>query len=187
MDAMTPIIPSRLYLTTGFGSAREHKNARDYASAPGGLADLTLVAGTSVLPAGIRPVDRDAFRALVTPGQIVFAIHGLCESNTPGQRVNATLSVAMPTDGHGTGYVAELFEWPGLEDDAAVRRTERMVIQLYAERQGSGPFDPRTVWEPGKTRYTLAGREVDVTTVQASGVVNDDGDWTCALAAAVLL
>jgi arginine decarboxylase len=151
------------------------------------LADLNLVNVSSVLPAGIRLIDRDAFRAAVAPGQIVFAIHGICEANEPGRKVNSTLSIAIPTDGQGTGYVAELYEWPGIEDAIARHRTEQMVIQLYAERQGSGPFDPKFLWEPGRTRYRLAGREVDIHTIQASGVVNSDGDWCCALAAAVLL
>jgi arginine decarboxylase len=187
MNSLPVLMPGRLYLASGVGSAKENKNARDHASAGIGLADLTLVAGTSVLPAGIQLIDRDAFRAAVTPGQVVFAIHGICEANEPGRRVNSTLSVAIPADGQGTGYVAELYEWPGIEDAEAVRRTEQMAIQLYAERQGAGPFDPRFLWESGRTRYRLAGREVDIHTIQAAGVVNADGDWCCALAAAVLL
>jgi pyruvoyl-dependent arginine decarboxylase (PvlArgDC) len=154
MDTMIPLIPSRLYLAAGVGTAKENKNARDHASAGILLANLNLVNVSSVLPAGIRQIDGDTFRAAVTPG---------------------------------TGYVAELYEWPGIEDAEAVRRTEQMVIRLYAERQGSGPFDPTSVWEPGRTVYSLAGREVEVRTIQASGVVPASGDWTCALAAAVLL
>jgi arginine decarboxylase len=187
MDPMPALIPKFLHLASATGTAREHKNARDRASRPVALARQNLVSVSSVLPPGIQLVDRDAARALMADGQIIHVIHGLCESNTPGQLVTATLSVAIPADGHGVGFASELFEWPGIVPDAAVRRTERMVLQLYAENHGPEDFDPRTVWEPGRTRYTLAGREVDVTTIQASGVVNDDGDWCCALAAAVLL
>lgn len=181
------MLASRIFLTTGFGRDKEHKNARDHASDPAGVADLTLIAGTSALPAGLRFIDRDEFNASVIAGQEVIAIHGYCESNVPGQIINSTLSVVVPCDGQGKGNVAELFEWPGLDPDAAIRRTERMVIQLYAERNGQKGFDPKIVWEWGKTTYTLAGREVYIYTIQAGGIVSDEGEWACAFAGAVLL
>jgi pyruvoyl-dependent arginine decarboxylase (PvlArgDC) len=161
MNALPVLLPGRLYLAHAVGTAKEDKNARDRASRPISLHNLTLLAGTSALPPGIRLIDQDEFRASVSGGQDVIAIHGYCQSNVPGQLVNSTLSIAV--------------------------RVEQMVIQLFAENHGSGNFDPETVWEPGKTRYTLVGREVDITTIQASGMVNRAGDWCCALAAAVLL
>jgi pyruvoyl-dependent arginine decarboxylase (PvlArgDC) len=181
------MVANRLFLTTGFGQDQEHKNARDHASDPAGVADLTLIAGSSALPAGIKIIDRDEFNAAVTFGQEVIAIHGYCESNVPGQIINSTLSVILPVDGNGKGSVAELFEWPGLDPDAAIRRTERMAIKLYAERNGNKGFDPGSVWEQGRTSYTLAGKDVYIYTIQAGGTVSDDGEWACALAAAVLL
>jgi arginine decarboxylase len=187
MNALPVLLPGRLYLAHAVGTAKEDKNARDRASRPISLHNLTLLAGTSALPPGIRLIDQDEFRASVSGGQDVIAIHGYCQSNVPGQLVNSTLSIAVPADGQGDGYVAELYEWPGIVPEMAVLRVEQMVIQLFAENHGSGNFDPETVWEPGKTRYTLVGREVDITTIQASGMVNRAGDWTCALAAAVLL
>jgi pyruvoyl-dependent arginine decarboxylase (PvlArgDC) len=48
------MLARRMFLTTGFGRDKEHKNARDHASDPAGVADLTLIAGTSALPPGIR-------------------------------------------------------------------------------------------------------------------------------------
>jgi pyruvoyl-dependent arginine decarboxylase (PvlArgDC) len=186
MNALPVLMPGRLYLAHAVGTAKEDKNARDRASRPISLHNLTLLSGTSALPPGIRLIGQDEFRASVSGGQDVIAIHGVCQSNVPGQLVNSTLSICVPADGQGDGYVAELYEWPGIVPEVAVRRTERMVLQLYAENHG-GPFDPKFLWEQGRTRYTVSGREVEITTIQAAGVVNDDGDWCCALAAAVLL
>jgi arginine decarboxylase len=180
------MVPRWLFLTTGFGTDKEHKNARDHASAPAGLADLTLIAGTSALPPGIEFIGRDEFNSKISPGRDIIAIHGYCESNVPGQLVNSTLSIAYPADGQGRGYVAELYEWPGIHPEIAIRRTERMVMQLYANRHGVVDFDPFEVWEPGKDTYTLAGRDVKLFTIQAAGIVPESGDWACALVAAVL-
>jgi pyruvoyl-dependent arginine decarboxylase (PvlArgDC) len=181
------MLARRMFLTTGFGRDKEHKNARDHASDPAGVADLTLIAGTSALPAGIQIINRDEFDAAVTYGQEVVAIHGYIESNVPGQIINTTLSVILPQDGQGKGSVAELYEWPGLDPDAAIRRTERMAIQLYAERNGQKGFDPKSVWEWGRTTYRLAGRDVYIYTIQAGGIVSDEGEWACAFSGAVLL
>lgn len=181
------LIPKYLFLTHGFGTDKEHKNARDHASAPAGLADLTLIAGTSALPPGIEFIDKAKFTGNVSSGQDVIAIHGYCESNVPGQLVNATLSVVVPADGQGRGYVAELFEWPGIHPEIAVRRSERMVLQIYANRHGLVDFDPTVMWEPDRKTYTIADREVEMHTIQAAGIVPESGDWACALAALVLL
>lgn len=181
------MIPRWMFFTTGFGTDREHINARDHASAPAGLAELTLRKGTSALPPGIEAIDRAKFNGNVSSGQEVLAIHACCESNVPGQLVNATLCAAVPTDGQGKGFVAELYKWPGIHPEIAVRRTQRMVIQMYAERHGMVGFDPYDVWEPGRDTYELAGREVKIHTIQAEGIVPESGDWACALAALVLL
>jgi arginine decarboxylase len=186
-EGLPILIPNRLFLTTGVGIDQEHKNARDHASDPAGVADVTLIAGTSALPAGIRLIDREEFATAITAGQNIIAIHGYCESNVPGQLVNSTLSIAIPADGQGKGNVAELYEWPGLDPAAAVRRCERMVMKLYAERNGQKGFDPKSMWEYGRYTYTIAGKEVYIYTIQADGVVPDSGEWLCTLSAAALL
>lgn len=183
------MVPTKLYLCAGSGThPAGDKNARDRASVACGLHDMNLVSVSSVLPAGIRLIDRAEFRGLVESGQIVHAIHGICESTVPGQRINATLCCVVPDDPAVVGYVAELYEHPGIGDDLARRRTEIMALQLFAERTGAGPdFRAESVWVPGRISYVLAGHPVRLVTVQGSAIVNPDGDYTAALAAAVLL
>jgi pyruvoyl-dependent arginine decarboxylase len=181
------MIPTRLYLTQGTGTHKQNKNARDRASAPIGLADLNLLPVSSVLPAGIRVIGPEEFRASVTPGQIVHAIHGLCESNVVGQVVTATLTVVLPDDPGVVGYVAETYEWPGLTSEMAVRRTETSALQLFAERHGEADFVADNVWRATRREYTLAGHRVLLRTLHAEGVVDWEGDFCVALVAAVLL
>jgi arginine decarboxylase len=187
-ERIKPMMTTKLYLCSGTGTAKENKNARDHASLPCGLQDLNLVTVSSVLPAGIELIDRDQFLDAVRPGQIVHAIHGICESDVPGQLVNATLCCVIPEDPTLPGYVAELYEHPGLDPGIARKRTELMALQLFAERNGVGPdFDPAAAWEPGRTDYRIGPLRATLRTVQAVGQANEDGDYTAALAAAVLL
>jgi arginine decarboxylase len=181
-------LATRVYLCAASAShPLGDKNARDHASASVGLESLNLITLSSVLPPGVRPIDRDEFLASVRPGQEVSAIHGVCESNEPGQLISSTLSVAIPADPAVAGYVTELYESPGILGPVARRRTETMLLQLCADRYRVRGYDAEAEWTEGRRAYTLGGREVAIHTVQAEAVVNFDGDYTCALAAAVLL
>jgi arginine decarboxylase len=186
---MSEFLPTRLYLCAAAGSHKENKNARDRASAAVGLADKNMVAVSSVLPPGIRLITREEFDNLTRPGQIVFAIHGICEGNVPGQRVSAALCAAVPKDPGVTGYVTELYEHPGVEEDWARRRAETMALQLFAERNGDADFVADKVWRllNWQKDYTVAGHDVTLHTVSASAVANWEGHYACALVAAVLL
>jgi arginine decarboxylase len=180
-------VPTRLYLAAGSGTAKENKNARDHAGDAMGVSDLNIVTVTSILPAGIRLIDRDEFRAAVVGGQVMFAIDALCESNVPFQTVNATLTIALPEDPSVVGYVAELFEFPGITDEGARCRVEKMALQLFANHNRGDEQQAAEAWAPGKTDYVIAGRRIRLKTIQASAVVPENGDYACALVAAVLL
>jgi arginine decarboxylase len=180
-------VPTRLYLAAGSGVAKENKNARDHAGDMMGISDLNIVTVTSILPAGIRLIDRDEFRASVAGGQVIFAIDALCESNVPFQTVNATLTVVLPEDPSVVGYVAELFEFPGITDDGTRLRVEKMALKLFANHNGANEQEVAETWAPGKTDYVIAGRQIRLQTIQASAVVPENGDYACALVAAVLL
>jgi arginine decarboxylase len=179
--------PTRLYLASGSGVAKENKNARDHAGDEMGISDLNVVTVTSILPAGIRLIERDEFRSSVVGGQVVFAIDALCESNVPFQTVNSTLTVALPEDPDVVGYVAELFEFPGITDQGARQRVEKMVLGLFANHQGADEQEAAGQWQDGKTDYTIAGKAIRLHTMQAAAVVPENGDYACALVAAVLL
>jgi arginine decarboxylase len=180
-------VPTRLYLAAGSGTAKENKNARDHAGDAMGVSDLNIVTVTSILPAGIRLIDRDEFRASVVGGQVLFAIDALCESNVPFQTVNATLTIALPQDPSVVGYVSELFEFPGITNDGARCRVEKMALQLFANHYWGDEQQAAWQWQPGKSDYTIAGQRLTLHTLQASAVVPENGDYACALVAAVLL
>lgn len=182
------MLPTKLYLCAATGThSVGDKNARDAASAVVGLESLNLVSVSSVLPAGIAVIEKDEFAALVRPGQVVFAIHGICESSEVGQVVSSTLSVALPADPAIPGYVTEVYEQPGIVGQVARRRAETMLLQLCADRYGDREFRVDETWEPDRAKYTVGGNEIEVRTVQAERSVPWEGDYTVALAAAVLL
>jgi pyruvoyl-dependent arginine decarboxylase (PvlArgDC) len=93
----------------------------------------------------------------------------------------------LPEDPSVVGYVAELYEFPGITDEGARCRVEKMALQLFANHHGGDEQQAVGFWQPGKSAYTVAGQRLTLYTVQAWAVVPENGDYACALAAAVLL
>jgi arginine decarboxylase len=180
---------TRIYFAQGVGHHKWDKNARDDASEPCGLADLNLVNVSSVIPPHRRIIDQDEFRdrAPSAPDRILHAIHGICQSNVVGQIVSATLTAVIPDDDDLEGYVAEVYEWPGLNAATAIKRCEFSALELFANRHGQPGLDANAIWQPGRDRYTFAGLPCTVRTLHAEGEVNWQGDYCVALVACVFV
>ncbi len=95
-------IPTRFFVTSGKGINKTSElNAFDLALLQAGIGEQNLVSVSSVLPIGIRQVDRQRMpRGAIT--HAVLARHGGGE----GEVISAGIAYAFRTDGEG-GYVAE--------------------------------------------------------------------------------
>jgi arginine decarboxylase len=100
-DTLVPV-PSRFFVTSGKGINKTSElNAFDLALLQAGIGEQNLVSVSSVLPAGIRQVDRTPIaRGAMT--HCVLARHGGGE----GEVISAGIAYGFRTDGEG-GYVAE--------------------------------------------------------------------------------
>jgi arginine decarboxylase len=95
-------IPTRFFATSGKGANKVSElNAFDLALLQAGIGDQNLVSVSSVLPIGIRQVDRTPMqRGAIT--HAVLSRHGGGE----GEVISAGIAYAFRADGQG-GYVAE--------------------------------------------------------------------------------
>jgi arginine decarboxylase len=95
-------VPSRFFVTSGKGINKTSElNAFDLALLQAGIGEQNLVSVSSVLPVGIRQVDRVPIaRGAIT--HCVLARHGGGE----GEVISAGIAYGFRTDGQG-GYVAE--------------------------------------------------------------------------------
>jgi arginine decarboxylase len=183
-------VPTRVYFAKGVGSRKEDKNARDRASAACGLSRYNIATLTSVLPKGLRVIDRAEFEAGAKEGEVIFAINGICQSNVPGMVVTAGMGMVIPADPEVTGYVVELFETPGIAHGSMEERIEKMALQIMGDQATGGEFteeDMDSTWERGRMNYEVNGIAFDVYRQVATGIVNYQGDYTVAMIIAVLL
>jgi arginine decarboxylase len=100
-ETLVPI-PTRFFVTSGKGINRTSElNAFDLALLQAGIGDQNLVSVSSVLPIGIRQVDRQRIaRGAIT--HAVLARYGGGE----GEVISAGIAYGFRSDGQG-GYVAE--------------------------------------------------------------------------------
>jgi pyruvoyl-dependent arginine decarboxylase (PvlArgDC) len=186
------MIPSRVFFCSGTGTHKRHKPARDACSraALGGAATLAranLVANSSVLAPAIRVIDRPEFEAAVQAGEIINVIHGICESNTPCQILRAALAWAIPADRTRPGFVAEVYEWPGLDRNGIAFLVETQALTLVAVDCGDKSFDAEREWNSATGLYTIGGTDTMVKHVLAEITVPRNGDWADAGVFAALL
>ena len=95
-------VPSRFFVTSGKGINKTSElNAFDLALLQAGIGEQNLVSVSSVLPIGVRQVDREPIpRGAITHG--VLARHAGGE----GEVISAGIAYGFRVDGQG-GYVAE--------------------------------------------------------------------------------
>lgn len=184
---MEAFVPTKVCWVKGVGTHKEDKNARDAASRAAGIGKMNLVSVTSILPPDIKEITVEEFKGLVKPGQIVYAIHGVCESNVPGQKVIMGMGRCRPWEKTKAGYVSEIYEHPGIQEDVIKQRVETMALQIFADENFVGGFAAENMWKPGQTTYKVGGHTVEVDSIIASGVCNMDGDYTCAMVIALFL
>jgi arginine decarboxylase len=95
-------IPTRFFVTSGKGINKVSElNAFDLALLQAGIGEQNLVSVSSVLPPGIRQVDREK----LTRGAITHAVLAR-QGGGEGEVVSAGIAYGFRTDGQG-GYVAE--------------------------------------------------------------------------------
>ena len=95
-------IPTHFFVTSGRGINKTSElNAFDLAVLQAGIGEQNLVSVSSVLPVGIRQIDREPIpRGAITHGVLARTAGG------EGEVISAGIAYAFRTDGQG-GYVAE--------------------------------------------------------------------------------
>ncbi|MFK0194877.1 pyruvoyl-dependent arginine decarboxylase [Kitasatospora sp. NPDC090308] len=183
-----PLVPDRMYFTTGAGAHARELQAHDLMYMDAGLGRVNRVIVSSRVPPHCRLIPPDEGGAQLTDGQILFAIQALAETNTPGARIATAVGVAVP-DGGGLGCVAEVHEQDAVGKDAATAEAKAVQMALTAMglELGHHDYDGRSAHQPGRDRYDIAGTAVrtHAASIEARGPEN--GDWVKIVSSLVFL
>ncbi|MFE5729602.1 pyruvoyl-dependent arginine decarboxylase [Streptomyces sp. NPDC056528] len=183
-----PLVPRRMFFTTGSGVHARELQAHDLMYMDAGLGRVNRVIVSSRVPPGCALVSGEDGGAELQDGQILFAIQALAETNTPGALIGTAVGIAVPEDG-GLGCVAEVHEQDavGKSAEAAAAKAVQMALTAMGLELGRPDTDGEALYRPGQDSYTLAGTTVrtHVASTEARGPEN--GDWVKIVSSLVFL
>jgi arginine decarboxylase len=176
-------VPTAVFLTRGVGVHRHQLTAFEYALREADIEQQNLVSVSSILPPGCELLPAEVGVAALSPGEITFCVMARAETNEPGRRIAASIGMARPKDPTVYGYVSEHHGF-GMTETESGEYAEDLAATMLASTLGV-EFDPNAAWDERRQIYEMSDLIVDSLSLTAAAEGAPNGDWTCAVAAAV--
>jgi len=179
------MIPSKIFLTSGWGYGKEPLEAHEAALKAAGIAPFNLVKVSSIIPPGAEIISKEIGLVMLNPGEIVYAVLAHQESNEQARLVAAAIGLAIPKERHIHGYLSEYHGF-GKDEKEAKDYAEDLAATMLAATLGI-KFDIDKAYDESRDIYKLSGGEIINSQSVAVSVPAHRGGWTGAVAAAILL
>jgi arginine decarboxylase len=175
--------PTGVFVTRGVGVHKYSLTAFEYALRDADIEQQNLVSVSSILPPHCRLMLREEGIATLRPGEITFCVMARAETDEPGRRIAASIGLARPKDLSLYGYISEHHGF-GMTEAEAGDYAEDLAATMLASTLGI-EFDPDAGWNERKRVYEMSDLIVDSMSLTAAAEGAANGNWTCAVAAAV--
>lgn len=176
-------VPSKAFMTTGVGYAKEKLTSFEEALRDAGIAKYNLVRVSSIFPPNCQIIPKEEGGELLKPGQILFCVLAEMATNEPGRRIASSIGLALPKDRDHYGYISEV-HMKGRTKEQAGDYAEDLAASMLATVLGED-FDPDEAWDARKEQWMLGGKIVGTQNWAASAQGPDDGQWVTTVASAV--
>lgn len=176
-------IPQRAFLTKGVGAHRHQLTAFEYALRAADIEQQNIVAVSSIFPPGCELISAEEGVATLSPGEITFCVMARAETNEAGRRICASIGLARPKNKTHYGYISEHHGF-GMSEAEGADYAEDLAATMLASTLGID-FDPNAGWNERRKVYEMSNLIVDTLSVTAAAQGVANGEWTCAIAAAV--
>lgn len=159
------IIPKKVFYVTGSARHPDKLVSFELALRDAGIHRFNLVPVSSIKPPGCEEINKERGLAGLKTGQIVFCVLCRAESCHEGTVVTSTIGVATPSNPELHGYFSEHHD-TGLTNEEAKNNGERIASEMLR---------------------SLYGKQCDISAKSfvASIKVERDGEWHCAISAAI--
>jgi arginine decarboxylase len=176
-------IPTSMFLTKGVGVHRHRLTAFEFALRDADIEQQNLVSVSSILPPHCRLIERSDGVATLQPGEITFCVMARAETDEPGRRIASSIGLARPKDPAMYGYISEHHGF-GMTEAESGEYAEDLAATMLASTLGID-FDPNAGWNERRQIYEMSDLIVGSSSVTAAAEGAPDGQWTCAMVAAV--
>jgi arginine decarboxylase len=179
---MGVIVPSKVFLARGCGRHKEKLVSFEKALREMGIAPFNLVRVSSIYPPHCLTVTKEEGAGLLKPGQILFVVLSEAATDEPGRLISASIGMAVPHDPAHYGYLAEHAGADETEEEAG-RYTEYLAAEMLATKMGERLKAPA---KGGRAFEITNGLSLETRSISQTAK-GEEGLWTTALAAAVLI
>jgi arginine decarboxylase len=178
-------LPKSVFLTRGIGVHRHRLSAFEYALRDADIEQQNLVSVSSILPAHCALITRKVGVAMLSPGEITFCVMARAETDEAGRHIAAGIGLARPKDPAHYGYISEHHCF-GMTEAETADYVEDLAATMLASTLGI-EFNSDAAWDERKRVYEMSDLIVDSLSITAATEGVRNGEWTCAVAAAVFL
>jgi arginine decarboxylase len=161
------LVPKKVFFTTGTGRHKEMLESFEMALRDAGIEKFNLVTVSSILPPECVVVEKGEGLKELVPGEIVFTVMSRNSSNEPSRRIAAAIGYARPkNDRDDFGYLSEHHSY-GESEECAGKYAGELAREMFYTWKKEFPL---------RISYATRSAEVD-----------EEGNWTTVLAAAVFI
>jgi arginine decarboxylase len=182
---MTPIVPKRVFFTSGVGKHAHNLESFEAALRDAGIAQCNLVRVSSIYPPGCRIISRKVGLAELVPGQITYCVMADTRTDEPSRMVSAGIGLAIPKKQDHFGYISEHHGF-GMTERKTADLVEDMAASMLATTLGI-EFDPDLAYDARREVYKMSGEIVQTRAVVQTAEGDKNGKWTTVVAAAIFL
>jgi arginine decarboxylase len=178
-------IPKQIFFTKGKGVHKDKLASFELALRQAGIEKCNLVYVSSIFPPNCSIIPKAQGLKRINPGQITFCVMARNETNEPNRLISAAVGLAVPKDRKHYGYISEHHSF-GETARKAGDYAEDLAATMLATTLGIS-FDPDEAWDSRKQVYKASQYIFKSTHICQSTEGNKFGQWTTAIAAAVML
>ena len=182
---MDTSVPEKIFLTKGVGVHKERLASFELALREAGIASCNLVYVSSIVPPNCNVLSKNEGLKLLRHGQVLFCVMSRIDTNEPNRLIAAAIGMALPYDRSVYGYLSEHKSY-GQTQEKAGDYAEDLAASMLASTLGV-PFDVDNAWDIKEEIWNISGKRVNTRNICQSAEGNKDGQWTTAIAAAIMI
>ena len=179
------LVPKYVFFTKGIGSDKKELQSFESALLNAGISHLNIVQVSSIFPPNCKEISKEEGSSMLKPGQIVFVVLARHCSNEKNRLISASIGVAKPKDENHYGFLSEHHSF-GQDEETAGNFAEDLAASMLASTLGID-FDIDAAYDEKREIFHMSDKIVETKSTTASCIVENDGIFTTALAAAVFI
>ncbi|UCE99226.1 MAG: arginine decarboxylase, pyruvoyl-dependent [Planctomycetota bacterium] len=181
---MDSLLPTKVFLTKGFGQHKYQLKSFEEALRQAGVAQQNLVQVSSILPPKCKVISRESGLKNLVPGEVCYCVMARADTDEHGRLVASSVGIAIPKESTNWGYLSEV-HGHGMNQQEAADMAEDLAAGMLGTTLGL-EVDPNQAWSEKEQVYQASGLIIRTSNVTQTAR-GQKGLWTTTVALAMFL